>query len=272
MKKLILTSCIAFMAISLNAKTLATVDGTKITEHDIGIMMKAVGGGVDFDKLPPEAKTNLINQVIDRDLLIKNAKKSGIEKDKEYLKVLSDFKDGILLDTWMKKHFDTIKVSDAEAKKYYDSNKNKFMQPKQVKARHILVKTEAEANDIIKNLSGLSGDKLLQKFENLAKTKSIDPGSGKNGGDLSWFQEGMMVKPFNDAAFSLKKGSYTIKPVKSDFGYHVILVEDTKTSQLVKFSEVKKPIEQQIKADKFRESIQEVVKKLREKAKIQIIK
>lgn len=121
------------------------------------------------------------------------------------------------------------KVEAKDIKDYYDKNADKFMQPAAVKARHVLVKTEQEAKDVIKELDGLSGQKLNDKFVELATTKSTGPRQG--GGELGWFAANQMVKPFSDAAFALKKGEITKKPVQTQFGFHVILVEDTKAAE-----------------------------------------
>ena len=109
--------------------------------------------------------------------------------------------------------------------------------------------------------------KLKSKFEELAKTKSTGP-SASRGGDLGTFGRGQMVKPFSDAAFSLKAGEFTKKPVKTQFGYHVIYVEEKNPAQTVPFDQVKDRIKQNLKMEKFKEKIQEIVKGLRSKAKI----
>ena len=110
-------------------------------------------------------------------------------------------------------------MTDDEVKARYDEEIKKLPPQEEVHARHILVKTEAEAKDIIKQLDA------GKDFAELAKEKSTDPNKSE-GGDLGYFAKGRMVKEFEDAAFALKKGEYTKTPVKTQFGYHVIKVED----------------------------------------------
>ena len=112
-------------------------------------------------------------------------------------------------------------------------------------------------------------NELVKKFEELAKSKSTDQGSAANGGELGWFGQSQMVKPFADAAFALKKGEVTQKPVKSNFGYHVILKEDSKAAGTVGLNEVKPQIEGNLKMEKFRNDIRKRGDELRSKAKVE---
>jgi len=168
---------------------------------------------------------------------------------------------------WQKKEFEKIKVSNKELKKYYNENKQEFMQRESVHARHILVKSEDEAKKIIKSLKGLKGDALKNKFIELAKEKSVGP-SGPRGGDLGYFGKGQMVPAFNDAVFNMKVGTITKEPVKTQFGYHVIYLEDKKDKVFQNFNDVKPYIEQRLKSEKFRKIIQNKLEKLKNKAKI----
>jgi parvulin-like peptidyl-prolyl isomerase len=268
-KKFLLSSiACAVLGVSLNATVYATVNGENVTEQDIAVMMRAMQGA-KFESLPADAQQKIVEQAVERKLLTTEAVKSGIEKDKDYAEALKRIKSDLALEMWMKKIFDGIKVSANEVKDYYDKNADKFMQPATVKARHVLVKTEEEAKDVIKQLDGLSGQKLTDKFIELATTKSTGP-SGQGGGDLGWFAANQMVKPFADAAFALKKGEITKTPVQTQFGYHVILVEDTKAAEKASFDTVKHQIENGLKMDKFRVQVAEKAKKLRQNAKVTI--
>ena len=169
----------------------------------------------------------------------------------------------------MKRIFDNVKVSENEISDFYNKNKAEFAVPAQVKAKHILVAAEKDANDVIAALKGLKGDALVKKFEELAKAKSTDQGSAENGGELGWFGQSQMVKPFADAAFALKKGEITAKPVKSNFGYHVILKEDSKAAGTIGLNEVKPQIEGNLKMEKFRNDIKKRGDELRAKAKVE---
>jgi parvulin-like peptidyl-prolyl isomerase len=141
-----------------------------------------------------------------------------------------------------------------------------FKMPTRLKARHILVKTKREANQLI---SQLKNSKDLQKdFINLAKEKSIGP-SGKNGGDLGWFTPEKMVPAFSNAAMNLSKGQITLTPVKTQFGYHIIYLEDKQNAKTVSFDNVKEQIKQRLASEKFNQTLKDIVQKEKEKAKIE---
>jgi len=270
MKKIIVAGLsVATLTLSLSASdTLATVNGQKITKDDVQVVLNSMGARTTYDSLPDEIKKKVLNQVIEQELLQEKALKSGIEKSKEYKEALNKLKKKLVLDIWMKKELDQIKVSDKEAKKVYEEHKKSFQRPESVHARHILLKTEEEAKKIIEELNKTSKSKLKSKFKELAKAKSTGP-SASRGGDLGTFGRSQMVKPFSDAAFSLKAGEFTKKPVKTEFGYHVIYVEEKNSAQTIPFDEVKNRIKQNLKMEKFRDRIQEVAKGLKKKAKIE---
>jgi parvulin-like peptidyl-prolyl isomerase len=269
MKKLIVAGLgAAVLALSLPAAdVLATVNGHKITKADIQQVMNVMGARTSYDALPPEVKKKVLDQVIEQQLLQEKAIKSGIERDKEYKEALAKLKKKLALDVWMKKQLDKVKVSDAEAKKIYNEHKSAFQRPETVHARHILVKTEAEARQIINILNKTPKSQLKAKFEELARTKSTGP-SAARGGDLGTFGRKQMVKPFSDAAFALKAGQYTKTPVKTQFGYHVIYVEEKHPAQTIPFSEVKDRIKQNLKMEKFKKEMQKIAQQLKAKAKI----
>lgn len=270
MRKIFLGALALGAAISLNAAVLATVNGQDVTDEDVGLLLRAMPGA-KYDALPADMKQQVLDQAIDRKLLMENAIKSGIQNDAEYKTALESIKKEMALEVWMKKEFDRIKIPEADVKKFYDSNSENFMQPERVRARHILVDTEADANSIIKDLGSLSGDKLTNKFSELAKKSSKDP-AGQNGGELGWFSKNQMVKPFSDAAFALKKGEITKKPVQTQFGYHVILVEDKQAPKKTDFKDAKENIEGMLQAEEFKKHVNAEVKKIRDSAKISIKK
>lgn len=269
MKKIILSSiAAAVLGVSLNAAVFATVNGEDVVDQDIQVLMRAMQGA-KFEDLPSDAKQKIVEQAVERKLLTSEATKSGVEKDKDYLEALKRIKGDLALEVWMKKVYDSVKVDNKEVRDYYDKNADKFMQPATVKARHVLVKSEQEAKEVIKETEGLSGQKLVDKFTELATTKSAGA-TGQGGGDLGWFAANQMVKPFADAAFALKKGEMTKTPVQTQFGFHVILVEDKKDSEKATFDLVKAQIENGLKMEKFRVQVAEKAKKLRANAKVTI--
>ncbi|MEJ5166780.1 MAG: peptidylprolyl isomerase [Thermoanaerobaculia bacterium] len=164
-------------------------------------------------------------------------------------------------------------ISDEEAKKFYDENPNYFIKPEQVRASHILVSvpengTEAQKKEARKKAEGILKDlKNGANFEEVAKQKSDCP-SKERGGDLGFFSKGRMVKPFEDAAFSLKPGVLS-DIVETQYGYHIILVKEHKQEEKIKFEEVKDRIKSFLSDSKKRELIQKRISELTQKAKIE---
>ncbi len=270
MKKLILSVVAASVLITSSSmaaeKVYAKVNGMDVTAGDIAMVIR--NPRINFDQLPAQTQQKIIAQAIDSKLLTQKAIKDGIEKTDTYKEALKKVKNDLALEVWMKKQYKNATVSDKEAKEFYNKNKDKFKQPAQVKARHILVKTEKEAKEIISQLKGLKGKALEDKFIELAKSKSTGP-SGANGGELGWFSAKRMVPEFSKAAFALKKGEITLKPVKTQFGYHIIYIEDKKDGGVVPFDKVKENIKAQLKIQKFQKNVQAVAKKLRKTAKVE---
>lgn len=251
----------------LSAKTLATVDGVEITQESVAELLSQMPGA-SYDALPKEAQENLLNQAIERVLLSKEAKKSGVEKDGEYKTILEKVKKDLALEIWMKREFEKVKVTDKEIKEFYESNKDSFSKEETRKAKHILLKDEESAKNLIKELKKEKKD-LASKFEEKAKELSIDPSAKQNGGDLGFFEAKQMVPDFSNAAFGMKKGELSSTPVQTQFGFHIIYLDDIKPKETSKLDEVKEQIENNLKMNKFRSSIQERAKSLREKAKVE---
>ena len=157
----------------------------------------------------------------------------------------------------------TISVSDGDAKKYFADHKDEFKSKDQVKARHILVKTEEEAKQLIAKL-----DKGAS-FGELAAENSLDPSGKSAKGDLGWFAHGQMVKPFETVAFGLTKGAYTKTPVQTQFGWHVILVEDKKAEQDLGYEETKEDIKNFIAQQQQKEKLDEILASAQKKIKVE---
>ena len=247
-----------FAATLSGAQTLVTVNGSAITQEDVdSALMNATQGR--FNQVPPEKQAEfrqqVLQQLIGTELVYGDAKKTGVLTSKEfkdeYVKVQERVKKQLAIQVWQKQQLDKVKISDKELKSYYSKNKDEFNEKESVHARHILVKTESEAKKITLELKSLSGDALKNKFIELAKAKSTGP-SGPKGGDLGYFAQGQMVPEFNDTVFKMKKGTVTKTPVKTQFGFHVIYLEDKKTSTVRKFAEVKTVIDQRLKMEKFK--------------------
>jgi parvulin-like peptidyl-prolyl isomerase len=249
------------------ADTLATVNGKKITVEDAIIYVSQTQPGVQYDALPTEQKALIVDRLIERLLFIEQARKDGIEKDPDYLRLLERDKEELMVRTWITKEFENTVVSDSEAKKYFTDHPNEFKIPAQVHARHILLKKEKEAIDVLAQLKGLSGKELQKKFIELAKSKSTGP-TGPKGGDLGFFAPGQMVKPFNDAVFAMHAGELSAKPVKTQFGYHIIYVEEIKPAKAVPYQDAKNRIIGMLKQKAFSAKMAKQAASLKNKAKI----
>ncbi len=257
-----------------SAAVLATVNGDEITSDEVNkVLLEGTQGR--FDSLPADKQNELRQRIIEgmiaQELVYDDAQRTGVLDSKEYkqeLQVLMDrMKVQLAAKIWEQNQFEAIKVDAKEVKAYYDANPDEFVDKEKIHARHILVKTEADADAIIKSMRGLSGDKLRTEFIAQAKSKSTGPSAAK-GGDLGYFPRGQMVPSFNDAAFAMKEGSISTSPVQSQFGYHVIYVEDKKAAKKLGFDEVKNFIEQRLKMDKFKAYMEKKMNDLRSKAKI----
>ena len=258
----------------LSAQVLVSVNGSKISTQDVNnALMEATQGR--FNQVPAdkqeEFRKQVLQQLIAKELVYGDAVKTGVLKSKEfkneYKKVQTRVKKELAIQVWQKQQLDKVKVSAKELKKYYDKNQEEFNEKESVHARHILVKSEDEAKKIISQLKSLKGSALKTKFIELAKEKSTGP-SGPKGGDLGFFSKGQMVPEFNSKVFSMKVGSITKKPVKTQFGYHIIYLEEKRSASVRTFTEVKSFIEQRLKMEKFKDVMKTTMENLQKKATI----
>ena len=270
MLKLAKTSllAVAVMATSVVASDiLVTVNGKNITKQDAEQFVAAAQPNAHFMQLDKAQQNMIKERLVEKILFTELAKKEEVDKNPEFLKNMEKIKEELLVNMWMKIQLESTIVSDSEAKEFYAKNKDKFKQPESVKASHILVKTEDEAKAIIKELKPLKGAALKEKFVVLAKAKSTGP-SGPKGGDLGNFSKGQMVPEFSKAVWALKVGQMTTKPVKTQFGYHVIYLESKAEAKPTPYEQVKEKIIISLKQKQFSAKITEVAKELKSKAKI----
>jgi len=272
-------------------------------ELDFFVRRAAPGGQQLPDFQMAKMKNEVLDSLIDRELLFQESQKKGIHvkpetvteqlnkieqkypnKD-EFKKLLTDMgltesdvkaqiERGMAIQELIDKEVaDKITVSDEESKSFYDKNPQLFEQPEQVKASHILIKVEAEATDAQKAEARKKIESVQQKVKNgedfatLAKTYSEGP-SGPNGGDLGYFRRGQMVKPFEDAAFSLQINE-TSNIVETQFGYHLIKVVDKKPAKKMDYAEVKDRLNDHLKQQKMDAEAGVYIDNLRKDAKIE---
>ena len=244
-----------------------TVNGEKITDTDIATTIGQTG--MDYTSLDDVMKKRVIEMVVDRKLLSQAAQKSGIDKTEAYKTQLESLKKDLALDTWMRKEMKTLEdgLSKEKLQAEYKKNKTKYSTPKKLQARHILVALEKDAKALIKELDAAKDKKA--KFIELAKAKSTGP-SGKDGGDLGWFELERMVPEFSAAADKLKVGEYTKAPVKTQFGFHIIMLDGRKDATLKPFEAVEKEIRNEMSGQKFAGIMKTKTDALRKAAKIEL--
>ena len=236
---------------------IATVDGAEIrysdvvlAERDLGAQLSGVPENVKFEYLA--------NLMVDRKALAAAARAEGFEDDPEVQRQLAYYTEKVLGDVYLNRSL-LDAVSDEEARAFYDKQVSEVELQEEISARHILVETEEEALAVIERLN--AGEDFIE----LAKEVSTGP-SGKEGGDLGYFVKDRMVPEFSEAAFALEPGAVSA-PVKSDFGWHVIKVEDRRQQQLVAFEDVKEGIKVQLRDEKAAPFIDSV----RDKADVKFI-
>lgn len=238
---------------------LATVNGDPITEADLAL------AGDDFAEelskvAPDQRRKAILDVLIDLRLMAGAAEKDGLDKSEEFQRRLALLRARALRNEFFRAKVDHA-VTDEAVKKRYETEVAKIVPEEEVHAEHILVETEDEAKAIIKELDK-GGD-----FAKLAAEKSKDPGSAKMGGDLGFFTKGKMIKEFEDAAFALEPGKYTEKPVKTQYGFHVIKSVEKRKQPLPTFDQVKDQVRQLVLRDTFVDT----VSNLRKDSKVEIV-
>lgn len=189
----------------------------------------------------PELRNAIREELNTRELLVREAKKANMDKNADIKQQMDLASQTVLVRAYVTDWIKKNPIPDAELKKEYDTIKAQ-MGDKEYKVKHILVEKEDEAKDIIAQLQKGA------KFEDLAKQRSKDPGSKDRGGDLDWNAPAGFVKPFADAMVATPKGKFTPQPVQTQFGYHVILVEDIRDAKVPPFDEVKPQLQQRLQA------------------------
>lgn len=237
-------------------KPVAVVNGHEIPAIYADLLKRGLlaQGQPDDERLNARVKDSLVIM----ELASRAALEKGLDKDPKLAAMLDIRRKDMLANAYMEDYVKAHPVTDAEIKSEYDKAKA-AVTGNEYKVRHILVKDEAEAKSIISQLNKKGN------FEELAKKKSIDPGSGKNGGELGWNPPGVFVKEFADAMSSMKKGEISKTPVKSQFGWHIIQVEDVRPAKMPPMDEVKGEIARQIQQARIRDALQA----LRKDAKIE---
>jgi peptidyl-prolyl cis-trans isomerase C len=235
----------------------ATIDGTPISRTEYDIYLKSLLQGRPTTELTAEQRAQVLDELISMQLLASQAEKDAIEKDPDVAARLQVVRMRVLADSESQKYLKDKEPTDAELHAEYDTA-IAAMDKTEYHARHILVPTKEQADQIIKKIKGGA------KFDEVAKAQSTD-GSKANGGDLGWFTLTRMAKPFGDAVKTLKKGEMTQEPVQTQFGWHVIKLEDTRETAPPPFEQVK----QQVNNGVVQKKLQAYVDSLKKTAKIE---
>ena len=234
---------------------LAEVDGKKITVKELNAYLQGITGDyrIRVQDLPAQHIKKFVSDYV-QTLELYNKKAKSIENTPQFKAA----KMKLAVDMWIKNRLNEIKISDKQAREFYEKNKDIYFKttPK-IKARHILVKDKALAEKLINELKGLKGKALEEKFAELAKKYSVGP-SKVNGGELGWFDPKQMVPEFAKAASELKPGEITLKPVKTRFGWHIILVEGKKENNYMPYEQVKPQIIAYLKQLKLKKELESV--------------
>jgi peptidyl-prolyl cis-trans isomerase C len=237
------------------AKQVATVNGKPIPQARFDTIMNSQTAQGQPDT--PQLRDAIKERLIRIELLAQEAEKKGVDKKPEVVSQIAMTRQDVLIGAYLQDYVKAHPVTDEMIKTEYDTLR-KTLGEKEYKARHILLKTEDEAKAVIGKL------KAGEKFEDLAK-QSEDPGSKERGGDLGWSNKASYVKPFSDAMAALEKGKFTETPVKSDFGYHVIQLEDVRDMKAPALEEIKPQLTQRLQ----QQMVEKHIADLRAKAKVQ---
>jgi peptidyl-prolyl cis-trans isomerase C len=242
---------------ALKDPVVATVNGQPIRLSELEVAQQSLPQ--QYRNMPLQAVfPALLDRIIDSKLVVQEGKKSKVTEDPAFKKRMAFVEDQVLQDFWIQREI-ARQVTADKLQKRYEERLKQMPTEEEVHARHILVSTEDEAKALIAEI------KKGTAFDKLAREKSTDKASGAEGGDLGWFKKSDMVKEFADAAFNLKKGELTEAPVKTQFGYHVIKVEDRRKAPPPAFEEMA----EQLKEEMAREAVTAQLDQLRSGAKIE---
>jgi peptidyl-prolyl cis-trans isomerase C len=252
----VVAGLLALSAQGVLAQNVAIVNGKAVPKTRLDSLAQQVARS--GRPVTPEMEGQLREEVIAREVFMQEAEKQGLSASEDFKAQMELARQTILIRELFAKYQEKNPIVDADLKAEYD----KFATAnggKEYKARHILVEKEADAKAIVASL------KKGGKFEDIAKKQSKDPGSGAKGGDLDWANPASYVPEFSAALTKLNKGQMTETPVKTQFGYHIIRVDDTRDAKLPSFDEVKPQIAQQMQQQKLTAFQDE----LRKKAKVE---
>lgn len=254
MKRLAVIAAACVIAVPAYAQTVASVNGQDITQKNLDNFVELLvsQGAEDSEELRTQVKQEMVNRLV----AVQAAEKAGIDKNDAVQQEIELARQGILVRALMSDYLEKNPVTDAQVKAEYDDIKEQQSKQLEYKVRHILVEEQKQAEDLI---AAISSNKT--SFEDAAKQDSIDPGSGAKGGDLGWSPASNYVPEFAEAVEGLKKGTMTDKPVESQFGWHIIQVDDSRPVAFPEFETVKPQIEEMLRQQQLAEFQDDLIKK-----------
>lgn len=254
MKRLAVLAAACVIALPLHAQTVATVNGQTISQQQLDqfVTLLISQGAKDTPELRTQVKQEMVNRLV----AVQAAEKAGIDKKADVKQEIELARQGILVRALMADHLEKNPITDAQMKSEYDKIKKAQAGKKEYKLRHILVDDEQKAKDLT---AEIKAKKI--SFADAAKQDSKDPGSGKNGGELGWGPVSNYVPEFADAVKKLKKGEITSAPVKTQFGWHIIEVEDMRDVKFPDFEDVKPQLEEMLRQEELAKFQQDLIKK-----------
>lgn len=238
-------------------KVLAVINGKQITGEDYNLFIESLNPQLKAYFTQEDINKEVVNELVYQGLLYQEAIENEMDKDEDFLKVLNKTKESMLKTYALGKLLSTVEVSEDEVKEFFDEHKEELKQPESARASHILVEDEEKANEIYEKI------KNGEDFAELAKEFSTCP-SKEKGGDLGTFTKGQMVKEFEDAVFENKVGHIT-EPVKTQFGYHIIKIEEKNEPKEANYEGIKDKLKDQVKRLKEQDLYNKKINELKEK-------
>ena len=246
-----------------DGKSIATVDGEKITVQEFNAELDKIPMNMKMLVATQSGKKDFLNRLIVKKLLLKQAKKENVDKDKAFQDRLADIKEQLTIEQLLKKKVSAeLNFSDTDLEKYYEAHKEEFKRGQEIQTRQIVVKSEPEAKELEARIS------KGEDFADLARKFSIDPAAKTTGGDIGYHPRGTLIPEYEAAAFALTKVGQVSQPVKTQLGYHIIKLEGTRTGTYVPFPEVKEFIRQKLTQEKQSEALQKYIESLKKNASI----
>ncbi|MFO7887076.1 MAG: peptidylprolyl isomerase [Eubacteriales bacterium] len=243
-------------------KVLAKVNGRKITENDLEKVISSLPQQQAMQMQGEEGKKRLLNELIAGEMFYLDAVENELDKEEEFQKILEETKENLLQRYAVQKVMEDVDVKDEEIKETYNQNKEKYMDQEKISAKHILVDEEEKSKEIKEEI-----DKGMDFSDAAAKYSSCP--SSKKGGRLGEFGKGQMVPEFEEVAFNMEKGEIS-DPIKTQFGYHIIQLDEKIPAKQKTYYEVEEEIKQQILQQKQFQLYNDNVQKLKGKYKVEM--